>query len=350
MRTLVQAPFYSCAGDLSWLLALVSGKLTTNHHTAGDQGCNEQSVRSIQVADDNKIIGGILKQARIEGGFSLREMAETIGCSHASIVLYEKGRHLHRGIIAAYEYHLQLPHLTLLQRVEEAIGHKLDESSIRSDVTTTTTGATTGSWELVRGYGPVLYEVTHEEPGEFSEVTRYIYHIAADNRDVVIEEHETTVSGAEALRWRHFDPGALPGSSDPIRSFEDLQLRAACDGPSRVEILPLGLSDRRARFVAFFLPPVSNDTINWRVEYSWPNLWKSLRTSGQDSGRIGFRSFTSRGEIVLIPPALDVALALTKRDPEVGTVEEMPAASGLRWSVVNPNGRYWFRVEAHFPK
>jgi hypothetical protein len=202
---------------------------------------------------------------------------------------------------------------------------------------------------ILRLYRSVLHDVTYEEPGNFTEVTRYIYLVAEDHQDVVIEEHEATVHGPEPMRWRHFGPGALPGSGG-VGLYEDLAVEAWCGDGTRVEILPLNLTELRAKLIVFFLPPLEPQTVTWYVKYTWPGLWNSLRLQGQDIGRINFRPFTTRAEITVVAPRPDWSLTVVRRSPNIGELAtrvwtaEGIALPGVRWSVNDPNGVLDFTV------
>ncbi len=289
------------------------------------------------------IIGQILRNARRDAGLSERQLGERMHHSHSSISEWETGKLLvHPYVVIDYEHGLELPEGSLLGRIEEAIGGKLDGALKRPEPLDVELERQS-PWDsgIMRRYASVLYDLTHEEPGNFTEITKYIYFIAEDDQDLVIEEHITTVPGDEPMRWRHFDPGVLSGSGSLV-SFEDLQVQAWCSWSHQIEVLPVKVTARRVRLVAFFLPPVSRRTLNWSVQYNWRGLWNPLRTQGRDNGRIDFRSFTTRGEIILVPPRPEMSLVFVERSPKVGEINDhswtrgTDVLHGLQWAIDDP--------------
>lgn len=295
-------------------------------------------------------IGRILRRARDQKGMSERKLAKRMGYSHSSVSDWERGNRVaHRAVIEQYENALGLPHQSLLDEIRNSLGEDWDDAFYHRYFGDRMVDRAAWDSDVMQHYASVLDAVTEVEPGGFTEVTKWVYFIAEDEEDIVLEEHITTVPGEEPLRWRHFDPGARP-MSEGLGSIDDLRIKAWCDMGHKVEVLPVREEDRQVRLVAFFLPPVTAQTVSWHVRYIWRGLWNPLRMQGEDEGRCGFRPFTTRGEIILVPPRPEVSLSFTKRDPEIGEVDSIQwvmhgrASPALRWSVDNPRGYLNFEV------
>lgn len=187
----------------------------------------------------------------------------------------------------------KLPHASTLEKVLRAVGATHPQrDQVLSARFVEMVGRKQSTITLLDAFGGK--EVV--DRGRGLERVLWSYMIGVTDDDDIVRETRRTAVGPEGLILASLGPGQLGQAAFPILEFPRLGVKveahrvvAAANKqpvPAYFHVVDMVPEQRRYRSVVQFSGAEPGDLIEWAVTYRWPGLWRALRETGRDAGRV----------------------------------------------------------------
>lgn len=274
-------------------------------------------------------------------GYSLAAVLQTAGC------------YLHPNTLKEQLAGKRLPRATTVEQILSALSASADERALLLSFTSTPADS-----DIVVMRDALLQGL---DVGRVSNEVTWVYTIGlSDDKDECTEERLTTV-GPEGTESLSFSIGQIGGLKFGLLDLAQIDLHVVAERftdrrmweatPVSWQVFELEPRASKYRIAVRFSETLRNEKVRWAVHYRWPGLWRSLRETGEGSGRVGTsgRSQWPKGTVVLKAPrdAFD-DLELLPQPADMGTLADLSDKEniGIGWTVSAPPEAMRFEVRS----